>query len=160
MALMHAQLSDSPPKLTSRRPDLPPAADDVLARALAKAPEDRYPSCRDFADALRGAFGLPPYDSGPRVIPAAAYRPTQVARPGRWRRGCRSRGRGGGRRRGRRNAGPPARRRGPADLDGGGERPAAALARGRCGLSSALARVSAVILCPQSPTAAGAAGRP
>jgi hypothetical protein len=81
MALMHAQLSDPPPKLTSRRPDLPPAADDVLARALAKAPEDRYPSCRDFADALRGAFGLPPYDSGPRVIPAAAYRPTQVAGP-------------------------------------------------------------------------------
>jgi Protein kinase domain len=81
MALMHAQLSDPPPELTSRRPDLPPAADEVLARALAKAPEDRYPRCRDFADALRGAFGLPPYDSGPRVIPAAAYRPTRVAGP-------------------------------------------------------------------------------
>jgi serine/threonine-protein kinase len=81
MALMHAQMSDPPPKLTSRRSDLPPAADGVLARALAKVPEDRYPSCRDFADALRGAFGLPPYDSRPRVIPAAAYRPTQVVGP-------------------------------------------------------------------------------
>jgi Protein kinase domain len=81
MALMHAQMSDPPPKLTSRRPDLPPAADEVLARALAKVPQDRYPSCRDFADALRAALGLPPYDSGPRVIPAAAYRPTQVAGP-------------------------------------------------------------------------------
>jgi Protein kinase domain len=81
MALMHAQMSDPPPKLSSRRPDLPPAADEVLARALAKVPQDRYPSCRDFADALRAAFGLPPYDSGPRVIPAAAYRPTQVAGP-------------------------------------------------------------------------------
>ncbi len=81
MALMHAQVTDPPPRLTSRRPDLPPAADAVLARALAKAPQDRYASCRDFADALREAFGLQPYDSGPGVIPAAAYPPTQVTGP-------------------------------------------------------------------------------
>ena len=82
MALMHAQLTDPPPRLTSRRPGLPPAADAVLARALAKAPQDRYASCRDFADALRGAFGLQPYDSGPGAVPpAAAYPPTQVAAP-------------------------------------------------------------------------------
>ena len=37
MAVMHAQVSEPPPLLTSRRPDLPPAADPVLARALAKA---------------------------------------------------------------------------------------------------------------------------
>jgi hypothetical protein len=81
MALMHAQVTAPPPRLSSRRPDLPPAADAVLARALAKAPQDRYASCRDFADALREAFGLQPYDSGPRVIPAAAYPPTQVTGP-------------------------------------------------------------------------------
>jgi Protein kinase domain len=80
-AVMYAQLSQPPPALTSRRPDLPPAADGVLARALAKAPADRFASCRDFADAMRVAFGLQPYDSGPGTIPSPGHRPTQIARP-------------------------------------------------------------------------------
>jgi Protein kinase domain len=79
MAVMYAQLSEPPPLLTSRRPDLPPAADQVFARALAKAPADRYPSCREFADTLRAALGLQPYDSGPGIVPAD-HPPTQIAR--------------------------------------------------------------------------------
>ena len=78
-AVMYAQLSEPPPLLTSRRPDLPPAADQVFARALAKAPADRYPSCRELADALRAAFGIAPYDSGPGTIPAADRPRTEVA---------------------------------------------------------------------------------
>ena len=63
MAVLLAHLSQSPPSLGSRQPDLPGAADQVLARALAKAPENRFGSCRDFADALREALGLAPYIS-------------------------------------------------------------------------------------------------
>jgi serine/threonine protein kinase len=63
MAVLYAQLSTPPPLLTSRRPGLSPAVDDVLLRALAKAPEDRYASCGEFADALRVALGLQRYDS-------------------------------------------------------------------------------------------------
>jgi serine/threonine protein kinase len=62
IAVLYAHLSTPPPRLTSIRGDLPPAVDDVLARAMAKSPDERYPSCADFADALREALGLDPYD--------------------------------------------------------------------------------------------------
>jgi Protein kinase domain len=79
MAVMYAQLSEPPPSLSSQRPGAPAAADGVLAKALAKDPADRYASCRDFAEALRGAFGLPPYHTDPAAIPAAEPSATQVA---------------------------------------------------------------------------------
>jgi predicted ATPase/class 3 adenylate cyclase len=72
MAVIYAHLSTPPPSLAELRPGVPVAADDVLARALAKAPQDRYPSCREFADALRRAFGLEAYDHDPGAIPAQA----------------------------------------------------------------------------------------
>ena len=62
IAVLYAHLSTPPPRLTLIRPDLPPAVDDVLARAMAKNPDDRYPSCADFADALRESLGLDSYD--------------------------------------------------------------------------------------------------
>jgi serine/threonine-protein kinase len=65
MAVMYAQMSEPPPLLTSLRRGLPPAVDDVMGQALSKAPEDRYASCGDFADALRVAFGLRRYNSDP-----------------------------------------------------------------------------------------------
>lgn len=65
MAVIHAQAFDQPPALTSLRPGLPSAVDPVLARALAKAPADRYLTCQDFAESLRTALGLPPYGYEP-----------------------------------------------------------------------------------------------
>jgi DNA-binding beta-propeller fold protein YncE len=79
MAVMYAQLSAPPPDVTSLRPGLPAAVDGVLRRALAKAPADRYPACRDFAEALRAALGIRPYDSGERPIPPPGGPPTELA---------------------------------------------------------------------------------
>ncbi len=72
LAVLYAHLSEPPPSLAARRPDVPAAADEVLARALAKAADDRYPSCRHFTDALRQAFGLQAYDLDPGSGPLAA----------------------------------------------------------------------------------------
>ena len=81
LAVIYAHLSAPPPSLAARRPDLPPAVDQVFAKALAKTPEDRYASCREFADALRGALNLVPYHSDPGAIPAAGQPVTEIALP-------------------------------------------------------------------------------
>jgi hypothetical protein len=68
-------VSEPPPSLAARRPGMPVTADRVMARALAKRPEQRYASCRDFTDALREALGLSPYGSGGiPVSPGASAR--------------------------------------------------------------------------------------
>jgi hypothetical protein len=63
MAVMWAQVSEPPPSVTALRPDLSPAVDRVLGRALAKAPQDRFGNCWEFAVALREALSAP--SSGP-----------------------------------------------------------------------------------------------
>jgi len=58
--VMCAQLYEPPPAASARRRDLPPAVDMVLATALAKNPDDRYPTCGQFAEHLHAALGLRP----------------------------------------------------------------------------------------------------
>jgi Tol biopolymer transport system component len=67
--------------VTSVRPDLSAAVDQVLARALAKAPRDRYASCQQFADALREALGLAPYHLGSETAPATGGAGNGSVRP-------------------------------------------------------------------------------
>jgi len=55
-AVLLAHLQAPPPRVTALRPDLPPAIDQVVARAMAKAPADRYPSCRALVTAARQAL--------------------------------------------------------------------------------------------------------
>jgi serine/threonine protein kinase len=71
-AVIWAHMSIPPPSLTSRQPGLPAAVDSVLAKALSKAPGDRYGSCQEFADAVRTALGLAPYSSEPSIPPQVA----------------------------------------------------------------------------------------
>jgi len=86
LAVMYAHLSEPPPPLTGRLPGIPAAADAVFARALAKEPADRYASCRAFADALHGAFGLPPHhaahETGPQLDHSAEITPPSAMTAG------------------------------------------------------------------------------
>ena len=78
VAVMYAHLHEPPPRLRVRRPDLPGEIDEIMARALAKTPEDRYASCREFAGALRRVLGLA---AGPDSGPRAAHPATEIATP-------------------------------------------------------------------------------
>jgi Protein kinase domain/TPM domain len=71
-------LSAPPPLIGERRPDLA-ALDPVIAKALAKHPNERYGACADFAAALAGrADSAPRETAAPTALAAAAVAPTEV----------------------------------------------------------------------------------
>ena len=49
-ATLAAQLSETPPRLTTLRPELPTSLTAAVCRGLAKSPDERFSSCREFAD--------------------------------------------------------------------------------------------------------------
>ncbi|MFD8099491.1 serine/threonine-protein kinase [Nocardia fluminea] len=55
-ALISAHLIEPPPQPSAGNPALPPALDGVIARAMAKNPDDRYASCGELADAAIAAL--------------------------------------------------------------------------------------------------------
>ena len=70
-ALLYKQLSEPLPLLTSTRPDLPAALDEVIQQATAKKPAQRYQSASRMAGAFRKAAQLSaesgvPSDTTPR----------------------------------------------------------------------------------------------
>ena len=60
VALIYAHLEMPPPRATERRPELPEAVDAVLARAMAKDPDDRQERCGTLVSELEDALGLRP----------------------------------------------------------------------------------------------------
>ena len=80
LAILHNILHETPPAARSLRPDLPPAIEPVLAKALAKDRERRYQSAHEMVDALAtfvpmtGTMTAPiaPAPSGSRRLVAVA----------------------------------------------------------------------------------------
>ena len=58
VAVVYAHLEEEPPRASERRPGVSAAVDDVLARAMAKDPGERQPSCGALVDETRAALGL------------------------------------------------------------------------------------------------------
>jgi serine/threonine-protein kinase len=73
-AQARAHVEDDPPRASDIRPDLPPSVDEVLARGLAKAPDDRWPSATAFVDALDAALAEPAGDEPTRAMAPIAPR--------------------------------------------------------------------------------------
>ncbi len=71
---VHAHAVEPPPRASERRPELPAALDEVLARALAKDPPDRYGSPAELIEAAGRAAGIA------ARVPVAQDRSAQRAR--------------------------------------------------------------------------------
>jgi hypothetical protein len=69
IAVVFAHLETESPAPSEQRPELPPALDAVVARALAKGPEQRYPSCREFA---RAALAVAVDEASRRLVDVAS----------------------------------------------------------------------------------------
>ena len=56
VAVIYAHLSEEPTKLAEVRPDLPEGLDAVIAKAMDKSPDRRFPSCGDMISAARAVL--------------------------------------------------------------------------------------------------------
>ena len=87
-AVLFAHMSDEPPKVTDQRPELPGELDTVIARAMAKDPEQRHATAGEllrhaeeaFGRRLRGVISTPgplesPEETG--IRPAEGHVPTR-----------------------------------------------------------------------------------
>jgi serine/threonine-protein kinase len=63
-AVMMQQIGEAPPALRGRRPEVPDDVWRLVARGLAKAPADRWPTADSFAAALRGQTPEPRWLAG------------------------------------------------------------------------------------------------
>jgi Protein kinase domain len=80
--VVFAHLSEPPPALSSRVAGLPPALDGVLARAMAKAKEDRYPTCSALMAAATGRVAAAAPARRPRLDDATRSMVGPPARAG------------------------------------------------------------------------------
>jgi predicted ATPase/tRNA A-37 threonylcarbamoyl transferase component Bud32 len=72
VAVVYGHLLEEPPSATELRPDLSHEIDAVIARALAKAADNRFSNCRQLVEAARTALGGSA--SGTFVAPAPILR--------------------------------------------------------------------------------------
>jgi serine/threonine protein kinase len=70
--VLYAHIQDPVPKITAMRPDLPSALDEVIEKAMAKKPEDRFATCSAFIDAARAIVGGPAPGAAPPLPPPPA----------------------------------------------------------------------------------------
>jgi serine/threonine protein kinase len=81
-AIIWAHVEETPTRPTVLRPELPPEVDEVFGRVLAKRPEDRYGSCREFVDAARVALGILTPGTASSLTYGVAAPPQADAPPG------------------------------------------------------------------------------
>jgi serine/threonine-protein kinase len=85
-AISYQVVNVTPPPPSRLNPTLPAAVDPILARALAKAPADRYPRCGDLAADLKSAVAAwreAANQAAPRTLESSAPPLTAIGDPAR-----------------------------------------------------------------------------
>jgi serine/threonine-protein kinase len=83
-AIIAMHMNERPPSIRTVRPDLLPAVDTAILKALSKSPADRFATAREFIDALQGG-GNAPQPSRPSrrglgaLIPMVAFSVAAIA---------------------------------------------------------------------------------
>jgi streptogramin lyase len=77
-AKLWAHLQDPPPTPSIRDPKIPKAFDDVVARAMAKDPEERYPSAGDLGRAAAAAASNTKPSQRERLVAKGAAAPVEA----------------------------------------------------------------------------------
>jgi serine/threonine protein kinase len=78
VAKIYAHIQDEPPSLLAVRPDLPPAFEQVVLRALAKDPDLRQPSAGDLARGASAAVHGDLVSQGEHSVAIGAAAPTRT----------------------------------------------------------------------------------
>jgi serine/threonine-protein kinase len=78
-ATMYAHTSEPPPPLSSVVPEVPPALNAVVSRALAKDPEERFPSAGDMARAVEASVAGQPLLAPERTVATGRAAPGAAA---------------------------------------------------------------------------------
>jgi serine/threonine-protein kinase len=73
-AMLVKHVSEIPPRVSSKRPDVPGYLAQAIDRAMAKRPEDRWANASEFRDALAGAIVAAPPQNVPAVSPGTDAR--------------------------------------------------------------------------------------
>ena len=79
VAKMYAHLQEPPPNPREKRPELPAEFTIVVARAMAKDPEDRYPSAGDLARATEAAVEGRAVEAKERTVAVGLAAPADAA---------------------------------------------------------------------------------
>ncbi|MFC4124805.1 serine/threonine-protein kinase [Nocardia rhizosphaerae] len=79
VAVIGAHMSAPPPRVSERRPGLPPGLDMVIQRALAKDPRQRFDSCTQFALAAARELSNAAVAPRNRPTPAPTWTPEMLA---------------------------------------------------------------------------------
>jgi serine/threonine protein kinase len=77
--IMMQHVQDAPPSILATRPDLPAAVDQVVVRALAKHPADRFQTAGELSAALSAAAAGPGAGAAPRAVETVSSAPVSPA---------------------------------------------------------------------------------